>query len=58
MLISSPLKRFQKSAPKQSYKQTNLENMNESEKSAYLRHIYVITFFHIDFFQLFQWIRH
>ncbi len=54
MLISSPLKRFQKSAPKQSYKQTNLENMSESEKSAYLRHIYVNIFFHIDFFQLFQ----
>ncbi len=45
MLISNPLKKFLKNAPKKSYKQKSLMNMSKSGKSAYFRHTLANNFF-------------
>ncbi len=52
-LISNPLKKLLKNAPKKSYKQTSLTNMSKSEKSAYFRQVFANNFFWVHFFKPF-----
>ncbi len=40
-LISNPLKKLLKNAPKKVISKTSLTNMSKSEKSAYFRHVLV-----------------
>ncbi len=56
-LISNPLKKLLKNAPKKVISKTSLTNMSKSEKSAYFRHVFANNFFVCIFSNLFQWIR-
>jgi hypothetical protein len=56
-LISNPLKKLLKNAPKKVISKTSLTNMSKCEKSAYFRHVFDNNFFLCIFSNLFQWIR-
>ncbi len=56
-LISNPLKKLLKNAPKKVISKTSLTNMSKSEKSAYFRHIFANNLFLCIISNLFQWIQ-
>jgi hypothetical protein len=57
MLISNPLKKLSKNAPKKVISKTSLTNMSKSEKSAYFLHVFANNFFWYIFSNFFQQIR-
>jgi hypothetical protein len=57
MLISNPLKKLLKNAPKKVISKTSSIKMTKSEKSAYFRHVFANNFFWCIFSNLFQRIR-
>jgi hypothetical protein len=52
-LISNPLKKLLKNAPKKVISKTSLTNMSKSEKSAYFLHVFANNLFFGAFFQTF-----
>ncbi len=56
-LISNPLEKLLKNAPKKVISKTSFTNMSKSEKSAFFRHIFANNFFWCIFSKLFQRIR-
>ncbi len=53
-LISNPLKKLLKNAPKKVVSKTSLMNMRKSEKSAFFLHIFADNFFLVHFFKTFS----
>ncbi len=53
-LISNPLKKLLKNAPKKIISKTSLTNMSKSEKSAYFRQVFANNFFLVNFFKPFS----
>jgi histone H3/H4 len=53
-LISNPLKKLLKNAPKKVISKTSLTHMSKNEKSAYFRHIFDNNFFLVHFFKPFS----
>ncbi len=53
-LISNPLKKLLKNAPKKSYKQNKFDNMSKGEKSAYFLHVFANNIFLLHFFKTFS----
>ena len=53
-LISNPLKKLLKNAPKKVISKTSLTNMSKSEKSAFFRHVFANNFFLVNFFKTFS----
>ncbi len=53
-LISNPLKKLWKNAPKKAISKTSLTNMRKSEKRAFFRHVFANIFFLVHFFKTFS----
>ncbi len=48
------IEKFSKKFTQKSYKQNKSTNMSKSEKSAYLRHVFVNNFFRLEFLKNFS----
>ncbi len=47
MLISNPMKKLLKNAPKKVLSKTSMTNMSKTGKSAYFNHVFANNFFYI-----------